>query len=684
MKRNENKQTQTGYGKRLISVLLAAVLLFSTVLFSTAQEAGEDVGNGSSLTAQDSKKEEPKAELKAEEPKKEEPKKAEPKAEEPKKEEPKKEEPKAEEPKKEEPKKEEPKAEEPKKEEPKKEEPKAEEPKKEEPKKEEPKAEEPSAEEPKKEEPKTEEPAAEEPKQQESTGETVPGQENAQSGDAADAGSLEEASSGTQDEETEFSEFPSAAQEELIPEGEESTEEDPAAAAEDDTDPDKEDLKKDADDPKADDPKEDDPEEEKPDKNEEMTLSVKILWPDTQGADQPIPSQLGVTLYKKSTYDSTMAANGFTGDMLNYWPYGMPGALKTVTVTPGSGWSGAVTVKRSEFSDIADSETLEDYVKDRLVWKEERPLGYVYSGSTVSEDGRSTVISNRGEQAKASHSVRIEWEDDNNAEGVRPSSVTVTLNSGQSVTLSEQNGWEAAADGLPFYVGGTRYAYEWGEPEIRDYALAQVEVDETLTVFTFECLVKTVTEEKEVKQKHYKLTVRYYAGKSKTKLFDDFVGIYAPGDSYHVKSPKKAGYIPSKSVVKGTIKKNTKITVRYTPQTYQLTVRFRGTDGRDLGSDQVHQVKTGDGYKVDVPAVSGYTPQVQVLSGTMPGKDTEVVVYYTPVPAQPQTEQTQPAADQKQTEAPAPETETELQDLQDYPTPLGLGMVPANAGDCLE
>ena len=446
--------------------------------------------------------------------------------------------------------------------------------------------------------------------------------------------------------------------------------------------------------------------------DEEITLTVKIVWPEQPNQDQPIPMMLDAALFFKSRYEATMAANSMTGDMLNYYPFNMPGYITRITLKsdsekPDSNWQGSVTLKRSELPDVKADQKLVDYVKENLVWKEERPLGYVYQGSTVSDDGLMTTISNRVETAVTARTVSIVWDDHEDTLGLRPESVTVKLNSGQSVTLSKANNWTGVVGQLPFYVNDTRYEYEWVEPEVQDYAASQIDIEETGTIFTLTCLIRTEMKEVEVDQKYYKLTIRYFDGS--TRLFDDYVGVYAAGDQYNVKSPAKAGYIADKERVTGTIKKNTKVTVKYTPQNYRLTIRYATTDGKLVAQTYSAQVRAGSTYEVDSPEVDGYTAQTETAEGTMPGKDTEIVVYYTRDATESSASRSTAArtssgqasgsgssqtaantAPQRSTEQ-GSETESEAstevsgeREFEDYETPLGLGMVSINAGDCLE
>ena len=471
-------------------------------------------------------------------------------------------------------------------------------------------------------------------------------------------------------QETEASEKEGAPEAEETPEASEETEESLAAAADGDTEPSGEGGSGDGSTGGSN-------ANAAEDEEETLTLTVTLEWENGAPDLSQAGGYLEVALFDVDAYEEAFDSYAATyladadessiADLKHYWPYEMGGYIKgkTVQVSASSSWTGTVTITRADVTDwIDDDETLADYALEYLVWKEEELLeGYTWKkqASSDSEDGKtiSTIITNGAAEGTTSQTLQIVWDDENDAEGLRPKSVTAALNHGESAALDEAGGWTVTLEDLPAYENGARYDYAWVETAISNYALEHVLYDGTLTVFTYKCLVTTVYEEVEIPQAHYKLTIRYYAGDE--KLFDNFVGIYAAGETYNVKSPVKAGYSMDKPRVQGTITKNTKITVRYTPQEYTLTVRFRGTDNTDLATAYTGKFATGSTYQVAVPAVSGYTPQMRTVTGTMPGRNNEIVVYYTKASGQP-----------------------DEVELQDYETPLGLGMVSVNAGDCLE
>ena len=79
------------------------------------------------------------------------------------------------------------------------------------------------------------------------------------------------------------------------------------------------------------------------------------------------------------------------------------------------------------------------------------------------------------------------WDDANNQDGKRPTSITVTLNNGTVVTLNEENKWSATVDKLPKYDSDHKeIVYTWTEGEMPEgYTLkGEPEVKGTVTTLT--------------------------------------------------------------------------------------------------------------------------------------------------------------------------------------------------------
>lgn len=121
-----------------------------------------------------------------------------------------------------------------------------------------------------------------------------------------------------------------------------------------------------------------------------------------------------------------------------------------------------------------------------------KDVEYVYS---VQEDPvplyltsiNGTTITNTYQSVLTRTSVRKLWNDNNNAAGLRPASVTMTLRNGASVVttvrLSDENGWYAEVTDLPSRVNGAPAVYTWTEQEVIGY-VSSMSTDGTSVVFT--------------------------------------------------------------------------------------------------------------------------------------------------------------------------------------------------------
>ena len=76
------------------------------------------------------------------------------------------------------------------------------------------------------------------------------------------------------------------------------------------------------------------------------------------------------------------------------------------------------------------------------------------------------------------------WDDADNQDGMRPEKIEVTLSNGQSVILSEENGWTATIENLPVYANGEKIVYTWAEESTSGYELTDSQVDGYVTTLT--------------------------------------------------------------------------------------------------------------------------------------------------------------------------------------------------------
>ena len=129
--------------------------------------------------------------------------------------------------------------------------------------------------------------------------------------------------------------------------------------------------------------------------------------------------------------------------------------------------------------------------------------------------------------------------------------------------------------------------------------------------------------------------------------------------TYTWTEPTIAGYEQTNYVTTGstTVITNTQTQVEAETE-YTLTVRYRFLNGRQAAPDVTEQHVAGDPYNVVSPTIRGYTTTTLRVTGVMPESDlTRTVVYI-------------------------PGNNTIV--IDDFETPLGLGDVFINVGDCLE
>lgn len=98
---------------------------------------------------------------------------------------------------------------------------------------------------------------------------------------------------------------------------------------------------------------------------------------------------------------------------------------------------------------------------------------------TTDKDGKYTITNEHTPEKTAVKGKKI-WKDEDNKDGIRPSSVTVKLladgkETGQTATVSETNGWTYEFTGLDRYQEGKEIAYTVEEVNVPDGYTASVE-----------------------------------------------------------------------------------------------------------------------------------------------------------------------------------------------------------------
>jgi len=174
---------------------------------------------------------------------------------------------------------------------------------------------------------------------------------------------------------------------------------------------------------------------------EKIAVSGQKTWIDNNDQDRIRPASVTVALL----------ANGKeTG--------------KTATATAETGWKYEFT----ELDRYQNGKAIEYTVKEVGV-----PTGY-----TATETGMN--VTNTHTPEKTSVKGKKIWKDEDNKDGIRPSSVTVKLladgkETGQTATVSETSGWTYEFTGLDRYQEGKEIAYTVEEVNVPDGYTASVE-----------------------------------------------------------------------------------------------------------------------------------------------------------------------------------------------------------------
>ena len=153
-----------------------------------------------------------------------------------------------------------------------------------------------------------------------------------------------------------------------------------------------------------------------------INISVKKSWNDSGDAYKNRPTSVTVKLYKDGSD---------TG--------------KSLTLSESNGWSGT-------FEDLEND--------DGYAVKETVPTGYSVTYGGNQTDGFKITNTLKTTSVKVSKT----WNDENNRDGKRPSSVKVTLYengvaTSTTATLSASNGWAYTFSNLPKYKNGSQVNY---------------------------------------------------------------------------------------------------------------------------------------------------------------------------------------------------------------------------------
>lgn len=132
------------------------------------------------------------------------------------------------------------------------------------------------------------------------------------------------------------------------------------------------------------------------------------------------------------------------------------------------------------------------YTCDDLVkyWKNGQLVDYTVEAVTI--DGYTSEVKNLGNNVFEVHNTHIPetisktvtktWKDNENQDGIRPASVTVTLTGSNAVsktaTLNEENGWTATFENLPKRDHGNIVTYNVKESDVEGYEASIVKTED--------------------------------------------------------------------------------------------------------------------------------------------------------------------------------------------------------------
>ena len=156
-----------------------------------------------------------------------------------------------------------------------------------------------------------------------------------------------------------------------------------------------------------------------------------------------------------------------------------PGSI-TMTLSNGD------TVELSESNDW--TATIKDLPKSKkgvdieYSWTETEPTGY--KNIKTEKEGTTTTITNQHIPEETEATVVKVWDDKDDQDGIRPTSITMTLSNGDTVELSESNDWTATIDKLPKKNKGVDIEYTWSETEPGGYKMIKAEKKGTTTTIT--------------------------------------------------------------------------------------------------------------------------------------------------------------------------------------------------------
>lgn len=314
----------------------------------------------------------------------------------------------------------------------------------------------------------------------------------------------------------------------------------------------------------------------------------------------------------------------------------------TVTLNAENNWTQTVT----DLDEKANGKAI------KYTWAEENvPKGYELTGNTTK--GTLTTLTNKHVPEVTSISGTKTWNDNDNQDGKRPTSITVNLLADGTVyasqTVTAATNWKYTFDNLPVNKNGTAINYAIGEVEVTDYT---TEIDEYDIINTHTPETTSVSGQKvwddannQDGKRPESIKVRLLANGTEVATKDvtaadnwtySFTGLpkFADGEEivYTVTEDAVADYT---TAIDGTT-----ITNSYTPGKTSITVTKAWADNDNQDGIRPENIKvqlyageTAQGEEVTLSADNNWTYTWSELDAKKDGQDIVYTVRETEVPA---------------------------------------------------
>lgn len=117
-----------------------------------------------------------------------------------------------------------------------------------------------------------------------------------------------------------------------------------------------------------------------------------------------------------------------------------------------------------------------------------------------------------------------------------------------------------------------------------------------------------------------------------TQAFETYTNTFSEGDSFSITSPTLGGFKPSLNTISGQMgNADLSYTVTYTPINHSVTVNYQYENGSQALESYSGTFSEGQPYSIPTPAIKGYTPSLNIISGEMGTSDLSYTIIFTKV-----------------------------------------------------